>query len=94
MISCLALTVTSCETTKLSPEFMIPSLPISKPDRPILESIPRDTTEVIKAFTVNLSRMNSYIEQLEMYIQFQENYHEAVFRIIFSGESLDKVEYD
>lgn len=81
MILCLASMLTSCGTTQFTPEFIVPSLSISKPDRPILESIPRDTTEAIKAFTVNLSRMNAYIKQLETYLLIQENYYQRMMSL-------------
>ena len=87
MILCLVLILTSCETSKLSPEFIVPLLKISKPDRPILESISRDTTEAIKAFTVNLSRMDAYISQLETFIRIQEDYHAAIFEIIHRNDN-------
>ena len=84
MILCLALMLTSCETTKLPLEYIVPSFSISRPERPILDSIPLDKTDAIRAFTVNLSRMNSYIKQLETYIRSQEDYHESIIRIIFN----------
>ena len=54
----------------------------SSPTRPILESIPTDTTEAIRSLTKNMSLLADYAERLEAYIHYQGKYYQTVIEII------------
>jgi hypothetical protein len=45
---------------------------MAKPVRPGLIEIPSDPTDAIKVLTTNLSRMDGYIRQLEIFVEHQE----------------------
>jgi hypothetical protein len=84
MILFLVLTLSSCQTIPEVPRFEFPPLTLSPPARPVLIEVPTDITGAVSALTLNLSKMNSYIEQLETYIRLQEIHNEMVHRIYTS----------
>lgn len=62
-------------------EFNVPAFP-SPPVRPTLESIPSDTTEAIRALTINMSRLVNGWNQWEVYDEKKEAYYRSVIDII------------
>lgn len=79
--------VTSCQSVPDTPEIDVPAFGLEKPSAPTLVEIPDDTSGAITALTVNLSRMDAYIEQLEMFITFQERYYRNVLEILGGGNA-------
>jgi len=71
-ILCLVLTLAGCESTEQVSKIEIPSFNMAKPVRPGLIEIPSDPTDAIKVLTTNLSRMDGYIRQLEIFVEHQE----------------------
>ena len=71
-ILCLVLTLAGCESTERISQIEIPSFDFVRPARPELVEIPSDPVAAIRALTVNLSRMDGYIRQLEIFVEHQE----------------------
>ncbi len=66
-----------CQTAEVSKIEIQPfSAPI--PSRPILESIPDESIETIKALTINMSLLISWGKRLESFIERQTEYYETV----------------
>ncbi len=63
------------------PEFNVPAFP-APPVRPTLETIPSDTTEAIRALTINMSRLVNGWQQWEIYDEKKEAYYRSVIDII------------
>ena len=82
MILCLVSTLASCRSTQELTPIHIPELSVARPVRPELVEIPQDTSGAIKAMTVNLSLMEAYIYLLEIFIDFQQEYHRSVLGIL------------
>ncbi|MDD3671085.1 MAG: hypothetical protein PHR01_07355, partial [Sphaerochaetaceae bacterium] len=70
-ILCLVLTLAGCESTEQVSKIEIPSFDVVRPARPELVEIPSDPVAAIRALTVNLSKMDGYVRQLEMYVEYQ-----------------------
>lgn len=73
MILFLVLTLSGCETTSQSQQIKIPDFSIVKPTRPELVEIPTDSSAALKAMAINLSKMDGYIRQLEMFMDYQSS---------------------
>lgn len=75
MISSLALT--GCQTIQEPQKIDIPKFPIERPERPMLLPVPKDdTVESIKTLTINMNRLVTHIERLEMYDDLKDAYWE------------------
>ena len=75
MILSLALTMNGCETTRVAQQIKIPDFSMVKPTRPELVEIPTDTSAALKAMAINMSKMDGYIRQLEMYLKTLESFN-------------------
>lgn len=75
MILFLVLTLSGCETTSQAPQIKIPDFSIVKPTRPELVVIPSDTSAALKAMSINMSKMEGYIRQLEMFTENQYSFY-------------------
>ena len=82
MILSLALMLGSCQTAPAKNELSIPDFFLVQPSRPVLMEIPADSSGAIKALVTNLSRMESYVEKLEFYIDSLRIYYMNVIEII------------
>jgi hypothetical protein len=84
MILFLVLTLNGCETTRETQQIKIPDFSIVKPTRPELVEIPADTSAALKAMAINMSKMDAYILQLEIFLEFQvanfENISKSMLR--------------
>lgn len=80
MILFLVLTLSGCETTSQTQQIKIPDFSIVKPTRPKLVEIPPDTSAALKAMAINMSKMDGYIRQLEMFLEYQTTIPELLHR--------------
>lgn len=78
MILFLVLTLSGCETTNQTQQIEIPDFSIVKPNRPELVKIPSDSSAALKAMTINISKMDGYIRQLERFIKLKELFYTSV----------------
>ena len=83
MILFLVLTLSGCETTRETQQIKIPDFSMVKPARPELVEIPSDTSAALKAMAINMSKMDAYIKQLEMYVEYQSLYMGAINQLQF-----------
>src|SRR5690554_6778083 len=74
MILFLVLTLSGCETTSKAQQIKIPDFSMVKPTRPELVEIPTDTSTALKAMAINMSKMDGYIRQLEMFVEYRDFY--------------------
>ena len=82
MILFLVLTLSGCETTRETQQIKIPDLSIAKPTRPELVEIPSDTSAALKAMAINMSKMDGYIRQLEMFMEYQDTFHKKMVEMV------------
>lgn len=82
MILFLVLTLNGCETTNQAQQIKIPDFSIVKPTRPELVEIPSDPVAAIRALTTNLSRMDGYVRQVEMYVEYQKQFYKKTVELI------------
>lgn len=83
MILCLVLTLgTSCRTIPETTKIDVVPYVVALPTAPDLVPIPTDTSGAVKALTLDLSRVDTYSQILEWYIQFQNAYYKTIIQII------------
>lgn len=82
MILFLVLTLSGCETTSQTQQIKIPDFSFVKPTRPELVEIPSDTSAALKAMAINMSKMDGYIQKLEILIRQQTEYINNVISIM------------
>jgi hypothetical protein len=63
----------SCQTAEPVQKIEVPVFEVSYPNRPILDTIPQDTSGAIKALTNNMRALATYSEKLEVYIEYMDS---------------------
>ncbi|MFA5544665.1 MAG: hypothetical protein WDA14_03350 [Sphaerochaetaceae bacterium] len=81
MILLLVLTLSGCETIRAAQQIKIPDFSIIKPTRPELVEIPTDTSAALKAMAINMSKMDGYFRQLEMFVECQKSMYDSILVI-------------
>ena len=89
MILCLVLMLAGCESTEQISQIEIPSFDLLKPTRPELVEIPTELVAALKTMAINMSKMDGYISQLEIYCKNVNDYI-AQLQIILTTKSDNK----
>ena len=79
----------ACQTAQVRTEpIEVPPLATAIPTRPTLERLSADTSEALKAQTINVSRLTKYGIDWERFFVLAESYYQTVIDII-QGKPVD-----
>ena len=73
----------SCQSLSVGSKIDIAPFSIPKPAAPELLEVPTDSSEAVRILTLNLSRMDTYSQTLELYINLQESYYKKIINFLF-----------